>query len=145
MKRLVLMLAFAFAAGAIFGAVGYPIVSAQQPPTPTVTDLLKTDLVGMDGKELLVQISEFLPRASSGRHHHPGHEIAYVLSGSLIREVDGQPPTPMKAGDSAYIPAKVMHETKNTSTTEPLKLLVVRIHEKGEPVTHRVTAPYFWQ
>ncbi len=145
MKRMALMLALAFAAGIVVGAVGSPIGSAQPSATPKSTTILQTDLVRMQGKELLMQIVEFLPRASSGKHHHPGDEIDYVLSGSLIREVEGQPPTPMKTGDSAYIPAKVIHETKNTSTTEPLKLLVVRLHEKGEPVTHRMNEPYFWQ
>ena len=48
--------------------------------------------------------------------------IDYVLSGSLIREVEGQPPTPMKTGDSTDIPAKVIHETKNASRTSALVL-----------------------
>ncbi|HEV8676994.1 MAG TPA: cupin domain-containing protein [Methylomirabilota bacterium] len=145
MKRMALMLAVAFGAGAVFGAIGYPTLRAQDSATPKSTTILQADAVGIDGKEVLVQLTEFAPRASSGKHFHPGHEVAYVLSGSLIREVEGQPSTPMKAGESAYIPAKVPHETKNASTTEPLKLLVFRIHEKGHPVTHRLAEPYFWQ
>ncbi len=50
-----------------------------------------------------------------------------------------------KAGDVMYIPAKLAHETKNTSTTERLKVLFFRIHEKGQPIGVRVTPPYFWQ
>jgi quercetin dioxygenase-like cupin family protein len=145
MKRTSFLLALTFAAGTLFGVAGWPLLRAQESPTPKSTTILQTDAVGMDGKEVLMQVVEFLPRASSGKHHHPGDEIDYVLSGSLIREVEGQPPTPMKGGESAYIPAKVVHETKNASKTEPLKLLVVRIHAKGQPVTHRLTEPYFWQ
>jgi hypothetical protein len=29
--------------------------------------------------------------------------------------------------------------------SEPLKLLIFRVHDKGQPVTHRLTEPYFWQ
>ena len=145
MKRMTWTLVLAFGAGTVFGAVGYPLLRAQESATPKSTTVLQADLVGMEGKEILVQLAEFAPRASSGKHYHPGHEVAYVLSGSLIREVEGSPSTPMKAGDSAYIPATVPHETKNASTTEPLKLLVFRIHQKWHPVTHRIAEPYFWQ
>ncbi len=71
--------------------------------------------------------------------------MAYILEGTTIREIEGRPPTSAKAGDIFYIPARLMHETKNTSTTNPLKLLVFRIHEKGQPITVRVQEPYFWK
>ncbi len=143
MKRTVWMLVLTLAVGIALGMIGNQILNAQQQPGK-VTTPLQTDLVGMEGKEVVVQRAEFAPRGTSGSHWHPSHEVVYVLEGSGIREVEGQPSMTFKAGDVMYIPAKRVHETKNTSPTDPLKFLVVRCnHEKGQPVTTRVTDPAF--
>lgn len=57
--------------------------------------------------------------------------------------MEGQPPETRKAGDVAYTQAKRVHEGKNASATAPLKLVVFRIHEKGQPITVSVTEPHF--
>jgi len=51
----------------------------------------------------------------------------------------------LKAGEAAYIPPMQVVNTKNISTTQPLKLAVFRIHPKGEPIVHRMVDPYFWK
>ena len=51
----------------------------------------------------------------------------------------------LKAGEAAYIPPMQVVNTKNTSTTNPVKLVVFRINPKGQPIGHRVTEPYFWK
>ena len=109
-----------------------------------VTDLLNADVVGMDGVEVLVSLVEFAPRATTGKHTHPGHEVAYVVEGSGVSEVEGQAPDVRKAGTVTYIPAKKVHESKNQSTTEPMKVLFFRIHPKGQPVVDsRLSQPSF--
>lgn len=144
MKRTVLMLSLTLVVGILLGMIGVQVLNAQQTPLK-VALLLQTDVVGMEGKEVVVQLSEFAPGAKSGKHSHPGHEVAYVLEGSTIREIEERPPTPAKSGDIFYIPARVVHETKNASATDPLKLLVFRIHEKGQPITIRIEEPSFWK
>lgn len=99
----------------------------------------------MEGKEVLLQLVEIAPRGASGNHYHPGHETNYVLEGSVIVEMEGHSSRTLKAGDSSYIPAKHIHGGKNASATDPAKLLVFRIHKKGQPVTVRVTEPHFWK
>ena len=74
------------------------------------------------------------------RDRGPGSECP---AGAL--EGDGSPPKTLKAGDSSYVPAKHIHGGKNASTTEPVKVLVFRIHEKGQPITVGVTEPHFWK
>ena len=146
MKRRVLMLGLTLIVGIALGVIAGQGLHAQQAPAQKpllVQTPLQTDVVGMEGKEVVVQVSEFAPRARSGKHSHPGHEVAYVLEGSTIREIEGRPPTPAKAGDVFYIPARVVHETINTSETHPLKLVNFRIHEKGQPITMRIEEPYF--
>ena len=149
MRRRALMLGLTLAVGIALAVTGNQVLNAQyaQQQAPLkVTDVLKADVVGMEGTEVVVQLVEFAPRGATGKHAHPGHEVAYVLEGSGIREMDGHPPMTSKGGDVMYIPAKHVHETKNVSTTEPLKVLFFRIHPKGQPiVTVRVTEPHFLQ
>jgi quercetin dioxygenase-like cupin family protein len=144
MKRLLGLLAVTLILGMALAMLANRTLMAQTEPLK-ITDVLKSDLAGMEGKEILVQLVEFAPRGATGKHYHPGHEANYILEGTSILEMEGEPPMTRKAGDSAYIPAKHIHAAKNASTTDPLKVLVFRIHEKGQPITVRVTEPYFWQ
>ena len=134
------VLGMVLALGILIGAVSPRLLSAQPVPMKP-TDLLKADVVDMEGVEVIVTQGGFAPGATSGKHTHPGHEVAYVLEGSAVLEVEGQAPLARKVGTVSYIPAKKVHEIKNGSTTEPMKLLVFRIHPKGQPVTNRLTEP----
>src|SRR5207249_6008362 len=117
---------------------------AAQPVPFKATDLLKTDVVGMEGIEVVVTLVEVAPRATIGKHTHPGHEVAYVLEGSGVSEVEGEAPAVRKAGTVTYIPAKKVHESKNESANEAMKLLVFRIHPKGQPIIDsRLSEPSF--
>ena len=141
MKRMALMLALAFVVGIVVGVGGNHVLNAQQAPFKRA-DLLKADLVGMEGKELIVQLVEFAPGGASGKHWHPGQEAFFVLEGSGIFEMEGHPPMTMAAGQAAYGPAKVVHEGKNASATAPWKIVAFRVHEKGQPIAVTVTEPY---
>ena len=142
MKRY-LVLGIVMMLGVVIGATGSRLLGAQPVPLK-INEVLKADVVGMEGVEVVVNLTEFAPRATSGKHTHPGHEVAYVLEGSGVSEVEGQDPVVRKAGTVTYIPAEKVHESKNASTTEPMKLLVFRIHPKGQPITDsRLTEPSF--
>jgi quercetin dioxygenase-like cupin family protein len=138
-----LVLGIVLTLGVIIGATATRLLDAQPVPVKS-TDLLQTDVVGMDGVEVLVSVVEFAPRATTGKHTHPGHEVAYVLEGSGVSEVEGQAADVRKAGTVTYIPAKKIHESKNQSATEAMKVLFFRIHPKGQPlVDSRLTQPSF--
>jgi len=140
-----LVLGIVLTLGVIIGATATRLLDAQPVPVKS-TDLLETDVVGMDGVEVIVSLVEFAPRATTGKHTHPGHEVAYVLEGSGVSEVEGQGADVRKAGTVTYIPAKKIHESKNQSATEALKVLFFRIHPKGQPlVDSRLTQPSFVQ
>ncbi len=142
MKRRGLMLGLTLVVGIAIGMFGSQVLNAQQQPVKA-TDLFRADLVGMQGQEVVVQRGEFAPRGSSGKHVHPGHEVIYVLEGSGSKEVEGEGQAPIKAGTVAYVPAGKVSETKNESATAPLKLVVFRVHPKGQPlVAKRVTEAY---
>jgi quercetin dioxygenase-like cupin family protein len=133
MHRTVGMLTIALVVGIAVGIVGNQLLSAQQPPL-TRTILQQKDLEGVAGKEVIMYRVETIPGGVAGRHYHPGPELAYVLEGSLIFELDGQPPVTLKAGESVHVPAKHIHNAKNGSTTEPVKVIVFMVGEKGQPL-----------
>jgi quercetin dioxygenase-like cupin family protein len=134
MQRTAVILALTLASGIVVGMIGHHVLQAQ-PAAVTRTGLLKTDLVGIEGKEAVMLTVEGGPGLIGGKHYHPGYEFAYVLEGSLVMEVEGKPPTTLKAGDTFHIPPKVVHRGKNASTTAPYKVLVFGVFEKGQPDT----------
>ena len=133
MKRTAMSLVLTLVVGLTLGVLGDRFLSAQQQPIKR-TELLKTAIEGMEGKEGVIYIAELAPGAAAGKHFHPGPEFAYVLDGSLILENEGQAPKTIKAGEAFHNPAKIVHDAKNGSTTAPTKVLVVMIIEKGQPL-----------
>jgi quercetin dioxygenase-like cupin family protein len=125
---LALLLAFAT------GAASVTALDAVQ-STVRETLLLRTDLAGLDGKELIVSRLETAPGWAHGRHYHIGHELVYVLDGSATVQVDGKAPTTLPAGATAHFPPKQVHAGRNASPTAALTFLLVRIHEKGQPLS----------
>lgn len=140
MRRIALVLALTLAVGAIAGGViETRVLNAQQAPIQLRalplkhTQLYKVDLAGMEGKQGVVIAVEYAPGASDEKHYHPGQLFTYVLEGSVVWEVEGQPPVTLKAGDTFYDPPKRVHNHRNASTSAPAKFLVFFVEEKGQP------------
>ena len=124
--------AVTFAAGTITADT----TDAQEQPAEliTVTTLLRNDLNGLPGQETMVQLVEVAPGAPVPWHVHPdGHEIAYVIEGAAVLEVEGQPAQTIKAGGAFHVQPNLPHGGRNASKTEPAKLVVVRIKPKDRP------------
>jgi len=127
-----IILSLTLGLGIVLGALGDRFLSAQQQPIKR-TELLKTELEGMAGKEGVMYIAELAPGASAGKHFHPGPEFAYVLEGTLTLEPQGKAPMTIKAGEAFHNQAKIVHDAKNAGTT-PTKVLVFLVGEKGQPL-----------
>jgi quercetin dioxygenase-like cupin family protein len=128
------MHALTLTAGIVAGAFAAATLGAQ-PPSVREAALLRTDLVGIDGKELIVSRFETAPGWVHGRHYHAGHEFVYVLEGSAIVEIEGRPPVRLGPGATAHMPPRQVHAGRNASGTEPLRFLLFRIHDKGQPLS----------
>lgn len=103
--------------------------------------LIDQALAGEDGKEVVAQTYLFPPGVVLPWHIHPGaHEIAYVLEGDFTFEREGAPPRQLKAGDAEYLQPNVVHRGLNQSD-KPVKLFVVRIKPKDQPLVEEVPAP----
>ena len=131
MKRTALLVSMTLAVGVALGVIEMQVLHAQQPLKRT--ELMKTDLEGIEGQQAVVAVAEFAPGAVVGKHYHPGNEFVYVLEGSVILETEGQPPVTFGPGEIFHnLPTRV-HMTKNGSMTEPTKVLSFIISEKGKP------------
>ena len=56
------------------------------------------------------------PGGTSGRHRHPGIELAYVLEGSVVINVKDEAPVTVKAGEALKNEAAV-HNAKESGQT----------------------------
>jgi quercetin dioxygenase-like cupin family protein len=58
----------------------------------------------------------------------------YVLDGVLMVEPDGKEAITLKQGETAHLSSDVVHAAKNGSESEPAKVLVFLVVEKGKPL-----------
>ena len=123
-----------FLCGFLLSTLGLPVLTAQFRANQR-TELLKTDLTGCPGKEVVVELNELEP-GTSGKHYHQGHSLTYVLEGSEIYRREGKPETVTKRGDVLH---EAPMEVPSKENAVAVKLLTVRILEKGKPLTVRVT------
>jgi quercetin dioxygenase-like cupin family protein len=96
------------------------------------TDLQRRDL-SVPGRELIQARVEFDPGYVSPRHTHFGEEIIYVLEGTLVYEIDGQPPTTSTAGEALLVPAGAVHLVRNVGEGRGAELATYVV-EKGKPL-----------
>jgi len=134
MKQTGLMLAVVFALGIVGGGLGHQPLSAQPEPV-TRTVLLRTDVAGVEGKEMVVVLAEIAPGATTGKHLHAGQEFAYILEGSLSMTMEGKPAVTFKPGEAFQQPPTQVHEGQNASATAPVKILAFYLADKGQPLT----------
>src|SRR5689334_18140499 len=66
----------------------------------TRTILQQADDPGSTKYVAIMGISEIAPGATSGKHRHPGTELAYVLDGSVELQQEGKAPVTVKAGET---------------------------------------------
>jgi quercetin dioxygenase-like cupin family protein len=98
----------------------------------THTALLKTDVVGIARREVIVWDTEYAPRAINPRHYHPAAITFHVVSGTGVWQEEGKDPVTLKTGDSLFTPAGTTHTHWNPSHTETLRFLEFIVGEKDK-------------
>ena len=85
------------------------------------------------------------PGAKSGAHHHAKSAfiMAYVISGAIRSQVEGEPARVYHAGETWNESPGAHHTTsENASATEPAELLAVFLLDTGDgPLTTDDNAP----
>ena len=97
------------------------------------TELSRTDLTGVDGKEVVVTMLEAPAGSTSVRHFHYGDEVFYVLDGAMI-QVPGQEPQARVTGSVGYNKREIPHAGYKVIGDKPLKLSSIYIVDKGRPL-----------
>jgi len=118
-----------------------PENSGQTPVLRTVFD----HPTNIPGKSLVGVTVSYPPGAKSGAHHHAKSAfiMAYVISGAIRSQVEGEPAHVYHAGET-WNESPGAHHTisENASATEPAELLAVFLLDAGDgPLTTDDNAP----
>jgi quercetin dioxygenase-like cupin family protein len=110
---------------------------AQAPAGQRTTDLFKQEMSDVMGRHLTVRLTERDPNNGSGAHRHPGsHTVGYILEGTYEVKIDDGPVRTLKAGEVFYEQPNALHAiSRNPSTTEKLKYLIIQVSDPSKPAT----------
>ena len=113
MKRLLITASAALATSSISATAA----QAQQPTSQSSMrkDLQHQALHNSDREVFQSEVS-LEPGATFPRHSHPGEEFIYVLKGTWVYQLDGQPPVTLKAGEVLFIPYGAVHSARNAGS-----------------------------
>jgi quercetin dioxygenase-like cupin family protein len=99
-------------------------------------ELMRRDLIGAPGKEVVMSTIEVPPGASSPPHRHYAQVFVYMLEGRMIMQVKGGPQVTIGPGQTFYENPSDIHTVgANASKTEPARFLAILIKDKGKPGT----------
>jgi quercetin dioxygenase-like cupin family protein len=109
---------------------------AQDKDRGTVQPLLTQDLPDIPGKEVVMLAVTYLPGGASLPHRHDADVFVYVLEGSVVMQVDGQPAVTLGPGQTFHeSPTDIHRQSANASATKPAKFVVFMIKDKNRPAT----------
>jgi quercetin dioxygenase-like cupin family protein len=110
---------------------------AQAQTGQRITDLFKQEMTDVMGRQLTVRLAERDPGNGSGAHRHPGsHTVGYILEGSYEVKIGDTPVRTLKAGEVFYEQPNALHAiSRNPSTTEKLKYLIIQVSDPSKPAT----------
>ena len=100
----------------------------------TVQVVSSQKLPNVPGKSVTVS---YAPGGKSGKHHHAGSVLAYVLTGEIRSENSATGPAKVyKAGESFFEPPGSEHlVSENASATEPASLIAIFVADDGAELT----------
>ena len=102
---------------------------------PEVRELMSKDLPELPGKEVSMITVDYPPGGSDPIHRHDAHAFVYVLEGSIVMQVKGEPEVTLTQGQTYYEgPSDIHIVGRNASSTKPAKFVVVLIKDKGAPL-----------
>ena len=140
LKTPLIVLALAAMVAPVAHAKPTPENSGRNPVVRKVFD----QATNVPGKSLEAVTVSYPPGAASSAHHHAKSAfiMAYVVSGAIRSQVEGEPARIYHAGET-WSEAPGAHHTisENVSATEPAELLAVFLIDAGDgPLTTDDTA-----
>jgi quercetin dioxygenase-like cupin family protein len=118
-------------------ALTAPAALAVEDTAATVAPQFMHALPDIPGKAMKVVTVSYAPGAASPAHRHgKAFVYAYVLSGKVRTQVEGEPEKVLGPGEGWFEAPGAHHIVSgNASKTEPAKFLVVFIADDKEPLT----------
>jgi quercetin dioxygenase-like cupin family protein len=118
-------------------ALGIAWSKADQVGGDKIEVVASQKLPNVPGKNITAIRVSYAPGGRSGRHHHAGSVLAFVLSGEIRSENSATGPARVyKAGESFFEPPGSEHlVSENASATEPASLLAIFIADDGAELT----------
>jgi quercetin dioxygenase-like cupin family protein len=114
-------------------ALSVGAIAEDAKPQPQRTLLERHDQSGVPGKEVVIGTAGLPAGTAIGFHEHPGDEAGYVIKGSVIWKVRGQPDKTLKAGDSFFNPRGSVHSVVSADSGDSL-VISTWIVDKGKPL-----------
>lgn len=103
---------------------------------PIVEPLFSQRLADIPGKTLSASRVTFPPGLVGAPHRHGGPLYGYVLSGALRTQLEGQPVTVYRAGESFFEPAGAHHVlSQSDHPSEPVQVLAIIVADDGAALT----------
>lgn len=96
--------------------------------------LINEALQAGEGHQLTIDHYTFPSGWVGGKHYHTGPVYVYVLEGSFTMDEQGKDRHTFQAGELYKEPVGTPMQTRNLNTSAPLKLLVIQMTPKGEPL-----------
>lgn len=107
------------------------LIKQEAPSALKMQNLIKETLALADNVEVIMSLVEIPSNTTLPMHFHPGEEFAYIIEGSGAVLLEGQEKKILRAGETGVVPFK-HHHTFQTMD-EGAKMVVFRVHEKGQP------------
>jgi quercetin dioxygenase-like cupin family protein len=85
--------------------------------------LLSVSLQNKNVTSVEVREINFEPGQETGRHRHPCPALGYIVEGTALVQVEGEPEQRLLAGDAFYEPAGAVMRFDNASAERPLKFI----------------------
>ena len=118
----------------VSAALGMGILPVAAEDGGKVTPLMSKDLQDYPGKEGLMLSVEYEPGGSSPIHRHDAHAFVYVLEGAIVMQVEGEKEVTVRPGETYYEnPSDIHLVSRNASTTDPARFIVVLLKSKDVP------------
>ena len=141
------MLPKALLVALVAGAILVPAAHAEPTPPNSQDPVVRPVFdqpADVPGKSLKAVTVSYPPGARSAAHHHAPSAfiMAYVISGAIRSQLEGEPARVYRAGET-WSEAPGAHHTisENASATEPAELLAVFLLDTGDgPLTTDDTA-----
>lgn len=98
--------------------------------------LFQADVADTTNQEIVVVEVEYPPGVASTSHRHNAHTVVYVLEGTVVMQIEGGEKQTLSVGEMFYeTPDDIHTVSMNASDTEPARILVFFLKEKGAPAS----------